>query len=403
MKYEYVATTQDGSLIKDIVEANSKNDVADIITQKGLLVVSIHEKKEKKTFKIFKFNHVSHIDRVMFTKHLSVMIRAGLTLNESLQILVDQTESPVLKRVLADVVVNLEEGQKLSNSLERYPRIFNELYVNMVRVGEASGTLEENLEYLAEQMKKDYELISKVKGAMMYPIVVLTATIGLGMGLSIYVLPKIVGLFEGFEGAKLPITTRGLLAFTHVMQKYGVFVVAGMIGSVVLLLWLVRQKAVKPYAHRLYLKMPIVGKIVQNVNLARFCRTLGSLLKSGLVINEALGITARTLGNVLFRFALEDVLVEVEKGSPMSSSMQKYIHLFPPIVTRMANVGERIGNLDGVLLYLSEFYESEVDIATKNLASTIEPILLIVIGCAVGLVAVSIISPIYNLAGSVGK
>lgn len=272
--------------------------------------------------------------------------------------------------------------------------------MNAVRAGESSGTLEDNLSHVAKQLQKDKELMSKVKGAMLYPVVVLTATFVLGMVLSFVVLPQITPLFTGLK-IELPFTTRVLIAFATFVEAHGIALFSGIVAFIALAAWFVKQKFSHPLTHWFFIHTPIIKEIVRSANLARFSRTLGTLLKSGLHIDEAVEITKNTLGNFYYRRALANVSNRIGKGSSLADNLNVYPKLFPVMTSRMVSVGEESGKLDDTLLYISHFYEIEVDNSTKTLSTAIEPLLLLFIGLAVGFLALSIITPIYNITGSV--
>jgi len=361
----------------------------------------VKQNKSKNLNKDISFGRVGLAQKALLAKHLSVMLKSGLTITESLSIALDSS-SGSLRKTLQGVLKSVESGQPLSSSFERYPKVFSGLFISATHAGESSGTLGENLEHLAEQLEKDKELVAKIKGAMLYPIVVLIAAFFLGLAMAFLVLPKITPLFEGLK-MDLPVTTRGLIWFSHFVQDYGTALFAGIVGFVIFMIWLVKQKFIHPVTHWLFLKVPIIKKISINANLVRFSRTLGTLLKSGLNIDEALVITKDTVGNYYYKKALESASARIGKGTKLSDNLEQYPKLFPKMTTRMVRVGEESGRLEETLLYLAGFYEVEVDTATKFLATAIEPILLIFIGLTVGFLALSIITPIYNITGNIRR
>ena len=344
---------------------------------------------------------VNLTQKAFFAKNLSVMLKSGLTISEALDISIDSA-SGKLKNILREVARSVDTGRSFSESLKPYPRVFRPFFVSAVYAGEESGTLEENLEQIAIQLNKERELASKIKSAMIYPVIILVASFILGMFVSFSILPKIVPLFEGMS-TELPITTRILIAISHFMQEHGLKVFWGIITFVIFMTWLVRQKFSNPFFHFFYMHFPIIKRISRGVNLARFSRILGTLLKSGLNIDEALVITKNSVGNHYYQKSLAKVMERINKGSSMSLSLAQYEKLYPKILSRMIKVGEESGKLDETLLYLADFYEEEVDNATKAIAIAIEPILLLGIGAAVGFLALSIITPIYSITGNVGR
>lgn len=339
--------------------------------------------------------------KALLAKHLAVMQKSGLTLTESLAI-IEESATGRMKKIVRGIKRSVESGNSLSDSFARYPKVFPGVFVSAIYAGEASGTLPENLENLAEQMQKEKELMSKIKGAMLYPIVILIAAFALGMAMSFLVLPKIIPLFEGLK-TDLPATTRGLIAFSHFVDAHGVALFWGILAFVILFTWTIRQTFSHPVTHWIALRTPIIKKIVHSANLARFSRLLGTMMKSGLNIDEALEVTRDSLGNYYYKKSLTRVSIRVGKGKKLSEGLEDYKKLYPVMVSKMVMVGEESGNLEETLEYLSHFYEVEVDNATKSLSTAIEPVLLMVIGLIVGFLALSIITPIYNITGNIRR
>ena len=325
------------------------------------------------------------------------MLKAGLTVSEALEVLEEQAEGK-FKKIIADILTFVRKGNTLSFGLAKYPRVFSLLSINLIEAGEASGTLEQNLKYLSIHLEKDEELRRKIKGAMMYPILVLAATIGVSLGLATLVLPKITKFYKTLN-VELPLLTRGLLWIANLFTNYGWWISVGLILGLLFLIWLFRQKFIRPFSHRILLILPIVSRIIRQVQLSRFSRVLGTLIKSGLPIDRSLRITQNTTDNIIYQKKITEILMAVDRGVPISETMAFFERDFPKIVSRMINVGERTGELDNSLLYLAEFYEAEVDSTTKNLANILEPILLVFVGILVGTVVLAIISPIYSLIG----
>lgn len=347
------------------------------------------------------FGRISSLDRVLLTKHLAVMLTSGLTLVEALDTAAEQVAGK-FRRVISGVKASVESGRSFADSLQKFPKVFPPIYVSTVRVGEASGTLSENLQHLSRQLEKDYELVRKVRGAMIYPAIVLFATFALGTGIAVFILPKLAKLFASFS-AKLPTSTRILLEISRFFEHSGILFIVGLIVAIILLRFLLRSKPIRPLWHRVLLTLPLAGRVVRSVNLARMAWTLGTLLRSGVAITEAVAIVSESLDNEIYRRSLRRVGGSLERGMSLAKTLEAEGKLYPKIADRMVNVGERTGKLDEVLLYLAEFYEADLDHETKNLATTIEPILLLVIGLVVGFVAIAIVTPIYQLTGTLGR
>lgn len=349
------------------------------------------------------FDHISFVDKLLFTKHLSTMLKAGIPIAESLDTLAKQTRSGSMKRVLQQLLRDVENGQSLAHALTQFPKVFDELYVSLIRVGEESGTLEENCAYLAVQLGKDNALRGKIQGALMYPGLVLTATLVMGGFISLFILPQLVDFFGSFQ-MELPLSTRILLTVATFMKSYGVVTIAGSIGAMVVVSLVVQTPGVKPLWHRLLLHLPLIGNMIAYGQLARFSRNLGVLLQSGVTVTRSLEVAGQSLSSVPFQRAVIELSTSLDKGTTIGDTMEKKgMTIFPMLVSRMVKVGEKSGKLEDVLLYLGDFYEEEIDSISKNLTTILEPILLIVIGLVVGFVAVAIIGPIYNLTGSISQ
>lgn len=339
-------------------------------------------------------------DKLFLTKHLATLIKSGVPLDESLETVRDQA-TPELKKILDRVLEDSRSGKTLAEALGKYPRVFDKFFVSLVEAGEKSGNLEKNLIFLAEQMGKDYSLRQKVRGALMYPTFVLSATVIMGIGISWFVLPKLIDMFAGFE-VELPLSTKILMSLALFVRDYGTRAILGLIGLVVTLILISQLRSVKKMWHIMAIKLPVAGKIVVYGEMGRLCRNLGVMLSSGMPIVESLTITAETLTNLKFVDDLRKVAKKVEEGNPLFEVMgrKKYTE-FDKLSVKMVKVGEKSGNLEEMLLYLSDYYSEEIDSLSKNLSTLLEPVLLVVIGFVVGFVAYAIITPIYSLMGGI--
>ena len=346
---------------------------------------------------------ITPLDKMLFTKHLSVMLKSGIPLDEAVSSIRDQTKNPNFKEVLSDLVKELENGQSFEKSLSRHPKVFDKLYLSLVAVGEKSGKLEENLEYLAGQLRKTYEFNKKVSGAMLYPKLVLTASLIMGGSMALFVLPQLFDLFTSLN-VTLPLSTKILLFVANLMKSYGYLIIGGIIVLGIFFTMLIRTNAVKPGWHKVILSFPKFGELNQNMELTNICRNLGIMLKSGLTITTALETQRDATENLVYKDYLERLRVAIEKGKKLSEEMTSQKFKFvPQIVPKMISVGEGTGKLDEVFIYLGDFFEEEVDDATKNLSNTLEPILLLIIGAVVAFMALAIISPIYQLTGGIKR
>lgn len=406
MPFSYVATTREGNVVRGYSTLESREAVTEELTRQGLMVVTVKESRWLLAVQraiMYFFGTVRHIDRVLMTKHLSVMLKAGLTLLESLRILEEQASSWRLRKILHDLVAGVERGTPLSDALEKYPRVFTPFYVNIIRAGELSGTMEENLEHLAVQLNKEHEIAGRVRSALLYPAIVVVAAAAIGFFFAIYVIPRVAHLFSGLSGVKLPWVTVVMIAVANFTKKYTVGTFIGLFGGGAFLVWFLRRKFLQPVTHWLQLRLWVVGPIIRNVNLARFTLVLGTQLRSGIPITQAVRVTADVLSNYYYKKELEKLITVVEGGGSVSEALVASPLLFPKITSRMVNIGERSGKLEEVLTYLSDFYDLEVQTATKNLTVILEPLLLIVIGLITMGLAFAIIMPIYNFISAISR
>lgn len=363
------------------------------------------EEKKEKGF-LWELNRkllrIKLADKIFFTENMRVMIKAGLSLTEALRTLAMQTNSKGFREVILEIHDLVEKGQALSEALKRYPKLFEPIFTSMVAAGEASGTMESTLEQLTEQMRKDYELRSKIKGAMTYPAVVLGATMLIATGMMLFVIPQILSIFDEFGADELPLPTKILVAFSDFFTNHFFLLLFIVLAVVAGFLWFIKTKVGKYAWHKFLLSIFIIGPIVKKVNMARFTRTLSSLLRTDIPIVQGMEITANVVRNVYYRDAILEAAEALKKGEQISQVMSNYPKLFAPLVVQMSSVGERSGSLDNMLVEIAEFYEKQVDNVMNNLASIIEPLLIIFLGFAVGGIALAIITPIYSLTTKFG-
>lgn len=346
------------------------------------------------------FTHISLREKILFVKHLSIAIKSGMTLLMAVQMIRSQTISKSFKKILDEISKDMDNGVFLSTSLEKYHNIFGDLFINLVRVGEASGTLAENLTYLAEELSKQDAFRKKVKGAMVYPIIVLFATTIVVTILMVYLIPRILPVFENLK-VTLPLPTRILIVISHAFTAYGLWIFVGAAIFSVAFIFLLRIRTVRYFVHLSFFYMPILRKITVQVNMASFARTFGILLKSGIKIVEAINITADVIPNLVYQRLLRQASSAVSKGDFVFKSLEANPKYFPSTFTNLLSVGEHTGNLVENLTYLNEFYEHDVDDFTKNISTVIEPLLLMILGFTVGFIALATILPIYQLTQGV--
>lgn len=398
--YTYRATTADGQIQQGSVEAVNEQLAEGALRQQGLSVVSL-EAGPKATFSNISLDFLNRItakDKMLFFRQLSTMIEATLPIVQSLRILSNQTKNPNLRRVIEQISHDIEGGSSLSNALAQFPNIFPQFHVGLIRAGETTGKLDQTLVYLANQLENDYDLISKVRGAMVYPAIVLLGLVAVGALMMVMVIPQLTAILEE-SGQDLPWTTRALITTSGAMHDYWWVFVMIIIGAAGFWLWFRRQPSGKEILDLLKIKVPVVGLVYKQLYLVRFTRNLATLLSGGVPIGEALRVVGGVLGNAIYSDAVLRVQQGVESGESLAQIFARE-PIFPPIVTQMASVGERTGRLVDVLEKLAKFYHRELDVAMKGLFAAIEPLLMIVLGIAVGVMVAAILMPIYNLAAT---
>lgn len=349
------------------------------------------------------FGKVSLVDLLAFTKHISLMLKSGIALPEAIEILEKQTTHSSFKSLLQKVHQEIANGQPLHKALIKFPHVFDAFYINLIKVAEESGSLEKNLDYLAIHLKKQHEFSNKVRGALLYPSIVLGVALVVGIGLSIFVLPKLIDLFASLD-VELPLSTKILLFFAQVMRDYGIYILVGMIASIMIIKYAITTRFIKPFWHSFLLHVPIFGVFIQNIQLASMFRNLGTMLGVGVPISAAIDAQFDTTTNCVYKNILEHIKTGVRKGKSIEEvlSIDKKKHM-PLIAIRMIGVGEKTGKLDETFVYLGDYFEDEVDEASKNLSTVLEPIILIVVGLIVAFIAISIIGPIYQFTGSIKR
>lgn len=405
-KFLYIATNDENKSINGTIEANDRAAVISALTKQGLHPISVKEQIVKSTSVnfggLFKGGKVKSDDLVMFTRQLSAMVSAGVPLLRALNSLAEHTESEALKKVLSGIISDVQAGAPLADALGKHPNTFSEIYVNMVRAGEAAGILDDILKRLAIQQEKNSTIRKKVKSAMTYPMVLISITVIAFFGLMLFVIPQIGKIVSDLGGpdAHLPGLTLAMLGISGFMTSYWYILIPAIVGGVILVLRYIRTPKGKSQFHHIVLKIPAVKTIVIKVAVARFARTFSALMGAGVAVLEALDVTARAVGNIVFEDALHDAAERVKNGETLSSVIEKN-PLFPPIVAQMLAVGEETGQTDTVLVKVADFYEEEVDTAIDGLSAIIEPVMIVIMGGMVGLIAASVMMPIAGLANQI--
>ena len=402
-KFSYLAKSPAGEEKSGIVEIKDERELAKTLRQQGFILIKAElltlEKKRLRL--VFPFlAGVSLAERMFFTRNLQVMIAAGLPLPRALETLSLQAKSKRLKEALSEIRQEIVKGNNFSETLKRYPDIFSELYQNMIKVGEESGTLEEVLGVLTRQMERDYELKSKIKGALMYPAVIISAMIGIGIMMLIVVVPKLAETFEELD-IELPLTTRVVIGLgTFLAAKW--YLAFLIIIILAFLLWLtLKSKEGKKTIDSLFLRMPVISPLIKKTNSAYTARTLSSLISAGVPIVRSLEIVSGILANIYYKKAISEAAEKVRKGAKLSDALSAYKDIYPLIIFQMIKVGEETGETSKVLAKLADFFEEDIGNATKNIASIIEPILMLIIGAVVGFFAISMVQPMYSMLGAI--
>lgn len=390
--------TASGATASGELAAGSQTDVVAALRQKKIIPTSIKVKEEKKGLTLFG-SRVSRHALSVFTRQFSTMLNAGLPLLSCLEILGKQTESAGLRRVLAEVRGDVEGGLSLADALRRQPKVFDNLYVNMVESGETGGALDVILLRLATYLEKMEVLMRKIKGAMIYPVIISLVAAGAISVMLLFVIPIFAQMFEGV-GAELPVMTQMVIGMSNLLK---VWAIPGIIIIIALFTILRRwhktesgAKAMDP----LLLKMPVFGDLMKKQSIARFSRTLSTLLSSGVPIIDALEITARSSGNWVVEDAILKARTSIKGGENIADPLSKTT-VFPPMVTQMIAIGEASGGLDEMLSKVADFYDAEVDQAVENLTSALEPLIMVLLGGIVGFLVISMYLPIFQLAGTV--
>ena len=398
--FEYRARDRKGAVHAGRMEGASSAAVAVALRDKGFVPLRIEQKRTSaldREISIPGFKKkVKSKDVAILSRQLATMVNSGLTLIRALTILEQQSDNPLLARIIVDVRTRVEQGSSLSASLEAHPEVFNHLYVSMIRAGEVGGALDETLNRLADTLESAVRLRSKVKSAMAYPVVVLSLIVLIVSGMLLFVVPIFKKMYDDLGGT-LPFPTRMLINISNLITTFWWIVLAMIIGGVIgFRRWKKTPEGRRTW-DRLKLRAPILGNVVQKVAISRFARTLSVLSRTGVPVLQALDIVSATAGNSLVSDAISDVQSSVKRGESLAGPLHKH-EVFPPMVTHMMAVGEETGALDTMLSKVADFYDQEVDDTVSALTSLIEPLLIIVMGVAVGGILIALYLPMFNIA-----
>lgn len=406
-KYHYRAVDENNRMHEGEIEAANRTAAITAIANRTWRPVSITEAGATKKGDIplpsfLKKKKVKTDDLVMFTRQLSAMVSAGVPLLRALGSLEEHSDSPALKAIVTEIFKDVQGGSTLADSLAKHPAAFSDVYVNMVRAGEAAGILDDILKRIAVQQEKNATIRKKIKSAMTYPVVLIVITIGAFFGLMLFVIPQIGNILQDLGGpdAELPVLTKTMLAISGFLTSFWYIIVPVIIAVVVFVLRYIKTPKGKALFHRLVLKVPAIKTIIMKVAVARFARTFSALIGAGVAVLEALDVTAHAVGNIVYEEALLHAAEEVKNGVTLSSIIEQN-EMFPPIVAQMLAVGEETGQTDMVLVKVADFYEEEVDVAIDGLSSIIEPVMIVFMGGMVGVIAASVMQPIAGLSQSI--
>ncbi len=402
MKFQYKIQTNTGKIEAGFLDGADRNAVLKQLKAQNAVVISLSEKKGKSFNVSFSFGGASLEDRIQFTKNLGGMLGAGLSLARALEILEKQAQKPIWKKTLSALIDDINAGGSLSDGMKKHPKVFSTLFISMARAGEESGGMVEAMSQVGISMEKTYALNKKVKSALIYPGIIVSAVLLIGILMMIFVVPTITKTFKDL-GVELPKTTKFIIATSDFFSQHP-FVVFVILGAIVFgVLMLLRIRKVSQFFDKIILKLPVVGALAQEANTARIARTISSLLIAGVDMLRAISIAKDVVGNSVYKKILEEATEKVQKGGLLSETFRAHQKECPIMMGEMIAVGEETGKLSKMLIDVAVFYEGEVDVKTKDLSSIVEPVLMIFIGTAVGFFAVSMLSPMYSLMDSVSK
>jgi type IV pilus assembly protein PilC len=401
MKFKYQAKNRQGEIQKGFIEAVSKNSATQICTEKGLQITSLEEIKESNLYAgvLRAWQGVKAKEFVIFSRQLATLIDSKVPLLSALHSISVQTENSFFALKIREIMAEVDGGSSFSEALSKHPDVFSKFYVNMVKAGEASGNLQKTLNDLADNIEKNYELTSKLKGAMYYPAFILSAMVVVGFVVMTFVMPKLLTILKEAD-VTLPIQTRMLIWVSDFCASYWWAIIIVAIAVIVGLTYYLKTEDGKRELDQIILKIPVLNKIFSNIYIARLAENLSTLVQSGLPITSALLITSDVVGNEVFRQVIREAAESIKKGGAIAETFAKY-DIIPPVVTQMIKVGEDTGRIDFTLGKVTEFYMKESDNMVKNFSSLIEPIIMVILAIGVGILVSAVLLPIYQVASSI--
>lgn len=401
MKFNYQARTKENQIQTGIVEAASKEAALNLLQKHGLYITLLEVTASPfYARKIKLFEKIARKDIVLFSRQLSIMFKSKVSLVKSLQTLSSQTRNTDFREKILNLSEEIEGGVSFSKALSKYPKVFGSFYVSMVKSGEVSGKLSEVLDYLADHLEREYHLIMKIRGAMIYPSLVLSVVVLVLLAMVFFVIPQFTKIL-GETGQELPLVTQIIIGVSDFIRKWFFILTGIFIGVVFFIVQYIRSGEGKRNLDMISLRLPLIGPFLQMLYLSRFAENLSTLISGGLPIARALEISGETIGNITYKEIISKTKDEVRKGEKISSVLQRYPEIFPPVFSQMVLVGEKTGSLDKTLLNVVVFYQKEVERTIDNLVSILEPFLIVFLGLVVAGIMISILMPLYQMTGTI--
>lgn len=398
MKFNYQARTKTGEIQTGTVEASSREVAIALLQRYGLYVTILEEVTAPPIYakKIVFFSRISGKEIVLFSRQLSIMFRSKVPLVEALEVLASQTKNLHFKEKMFKLAEEVEGGTSFSGALARYPELFSTFYISMVKAGEVSGKLAESLNYLADHLEREYHLTSRLRGALMYPALIVFVVVLVLILMIFFVIPQLKEVLEG-TGVELPFLTKLVIGFSDFFKKWGWILILILIGSIGITFRYYQTKRGKKFFDKLFLRPPIIGPFLKMVYLSRFAENLSTLISGGLPITQSLETVRDIIGNTSYKEAISETRDEVRRGESISSVLARFPEVFPPVFIQMTLVGEKTGTLDKTLMHIVDFYREEIDRAVDSFLSILEPVLIIILGLIVAGIMLSILTPLYKM------